>query len=247
MSNIDLSIVVPCYNEEKNISLILSAFKEAITNEVNTELVLVNNGSKDKTGEVIDLEIKKNNYFFARKVTVENNIGYGFGILSGLNQARGGILAWTHADLQTDPKDVLRAYELYLNEIKLNPKVFVKGYRKNRKFTEKFFSFSMQIFASMCLGIHFSEINAQPKLFSREFYKLMKNPPNDFSLDLYVLYLAKKESYKIFSIPVFFKNRIYGEAKGGGGSNLGTKWKLMKRTFGYIIELKDKIKKGQIS
>lgn len=244
--SIKLSIIVPCYNEEKNIPFILERFSSILKNRNDIELILVDNGSSDKTGETIDLEIGKKNYSFAKKVVVKENQGYGFGILCGLKLAGGDVLAWTHADLQTDPEDVLKAYEIYNQKVESSNKILIKGFRKNRKLLEKFFSFGMQILSSMCLGVYLSEVNAQPKLFSREFYNLFKSPPYDFSLDLYILYLAKKNNYKIVTIPVYFKDRIYGEAKGGGGSDLRTKWKLIKRTFKYIFELKEKINKGEI-
>lgn len=243
MNNIELSIVVPCFNEEKNIPVILKNFNNLNTKLKDFELILVDNGSTDATGKIIDIETYKNNYKFVRKVTVRENIGYGFGIASGLKEAKGKILAWTHADLQTDPEDVIRAYNLYLKNRNDNNKILIKGYRKNRKLVETLFSFGMQILASVSLGTYLSEINAQPKLFPRSFYNLMKNPPYDFSLDLYVLYLAKKEGYKLIPVSVSFKDRLYGVPKGGGGSDIKTKWNLIKRTFKYIFELRSNLTK----
>ncbi len=243
MDNISLSIVIPCYNEEKNISILLKNFRDLLINQSNVELILVDNGSIDNTSSVIDAEISSNNYDFVKKVKVSKNVGYGFGILEGLKEAQGEVLSWAHADLQTDPGDVIRAYNLYLEKQKDNKKIFIKGHRKNRKFTERLFSFGMQIIASISLGTYLSEINAQPKLFPRSFYNLMINPPDDFSLDLYALFLAKKEGYNLISIPVYFKDRVYGEPKGGGGSDIKTKWNLMKRTFKYIFELRSNLAK----
>ena len=84
-------------------------------------------------------------------------------------------------------------------------------------------------------------VNAQPKLFSRKFYDkhLVKGAPLDFSLDLYLLYWARKFG-RIIEIPVYFEKRIYGEAKGGG--SFKTRMKLVKRTFAYIFELKGALK-----
>ena len=95
----------------------------------------------------------------------------------------------------------------------------------------------MQYYASLILGVALNDINAQPKLFSREFYNnyILGQAPHDFSLDLYALYCAQKNDYTILTIPVVFSDRIYGEAKGGG--SLKTKYKLIKRTFAYIHEL----------
>ena len=232
----ELSIVVPCYNEAKNIPRVLDSFAQVLGGKDQIELILVDNGSQDETSRVIDGEIARGHYHFARKVTVAKNIGYGFGILSGLKAAQGQVLAWTHADLQTDPGDVLRAYETYREKSLTQPDILVKGHRRNRKIMEKIFSLGMQILASLVLGTGLSEINAQPKLFGRSLYDKMQNAPYDFSLDLYILYLAKKLGYKIVSIPVFFKSRIYGEAKGGG--SFKTRVKLMKRTINYIFETK---------
>lgn len=237
--NIDLSIVVPCYNEEKSIPLVVQRFEEAFPKELDLELILVDNGSTDNSNKVIEDFAKQ--YSYIKTIRIEKNIGYGFGILSGLKEARGDVLAWTHADMQTDLKDAIVAYDEYLKYNDTN--VFVKGKRKKRKFAEQFFTFGMQVIASIVLGEKLDDINAQPKLFSREFYKKhMNNAPYDFSLDLYALYFGKKYC-KIVEIPVYFNKRMHGEAKGGG--SFKTRIKLIKRTFNYIFELKKTLKLGR--
>ena len=92
-----LSIVIPCYNEGKNIPLILSRFDEVI-NRKDIEALLVNNGSTDNSEEVLDELLPK--YPFARVVNVQENKGYGYGILTGLREASGTFIGWTHADMQ---------------------------------------------------------------------------------------------------------------------------------------------------
>lgn len=229
-----LSIVVPCYNESGNIPLIFDAFSAVLAQYSNSEILLVNNGSTDNSEEIFQNELKKYQDKRFKLVQILENKGYGFGILSGLEKATGEILAWTHADMQTNPMDVLAALNLFLKQN--NSNLLIKGKRKKRKFAEAFFTFGMQILASLVLKTYIDDINAQPKLFAREFYESWKkNAPNDFSLDLFVLYQAKKRG-KILTIPVYFKKRIHGEAKGGG--SLKTRLKLIKRTFKYIFELK---------
>ena len=71
----------------------------------------------------------------------------------------------------------------------------------------------------------------------------LKNAPHDFSLDLYVLFVANKLKIPIKNYPVFFSKRKFGIAKGGG--SLKGKYKLIKRTFMYIIELRKDILKGK--
>jgi len=239
-----LSIVIPCYNEALNIPHIHTAFKNCIGDRKDIEVVLVNNGSKDNSSEVLESIVSnETSDSFFRVVQVPENKGYGHGILSGLKEAKGDILAWTHADLQTDPSDVIKGYEKYL--MHNNESVFVKGKRKERKLHAWFFSWGMQVLSSWALKHNLDDINAQPKVFSRKFYEtyLEDKAPYDFSLDLYAHYWAAKTG-KVVDIPVVVNERLHGEAKGGG--SVKTKVKLIYRTFNYIFDLKRKLAKEKI-
>ncbi|MDA0772648.1 MAG: glycosyltransferase family 2 protein [Cyanobacteria bacterium] len=228
--SIKLSIVVPCYNEAGNIPLIVKKFSELLVEGI--EVLLVDNGSTDDSAQVFAQELQNAQGIKLVKVKVNN--GYGYGILAGLKEAQGEVLAWTHADMQTDPSDVITAYNKYLDADDIN--TFVKAARKERKLLETFFSCGMQILASIVLKTPLEEINAQPKLFSRDFYNkyLKQGAPDDFSLDLYALYYAYRNC-KIITIPVYFNKRMHGEAKGGG--SWSGRIKLIKRTVAYIFEL----------
>jgi glycosyltransferase involved in cell wall biosynthesis len=234
-----LSLVLPCYNERDNLIALFSRLDQVAQNGQELEIILVNNGSTDNSAEIFKQEIDKRDANIFRVVTVEKNIGYGYGILSGLRAAKGNILAVTHADRQTDPMDALKALSIYENNN--HPMLLVKGFRKNRKISEAVFSYGMGLLASLVLGTRLTEINAQPKLFSKTFFdEVEKDAPHDFSLDLFLLYQAKKRGV-IIDFPVFFEKRVAGEAKGGSGSSLKVRWKLIKRSFSYIFELRKRI------
>ena len=98
--NIQLSIVLPCYNEADNLPLILAGYAKAWRADMAAELILVNNGSTDHSAEVLQRELANPDYAFARSVLVEENQGYGHGIFTGLQAARGEFLAFSHADMQ---------------------------------------------------------------------------------------------------------------------------------------------------
>jgi glycosyltransferase involved in cell wall biosynthesis len=234
-----LSLILPCYNEKDNLLALFDRLDLLVNACDEIEIVLVNNGSIDGSDKVFEQEVSTRNNEIFKIVHVKENKGYGFGILSGLRAAKGNVLSVTHADRQTDPMDVLKAYEIYKNKGDKN--LLVKGFRKNRKISEAVFSYGMGLLASVVLRTRLSEINAQPKLFSKEFFELFhKNAPSDFSLDLYFLYQAKKHG-QILDFPVYFSKRVAGEAKGGSGSSFKVKWKLIKRSFKYIFELKKTI------
>lgn len=236
-----LSIILPCYNEKDNLVALFERLDLLVKASDEIEIVLVNNGSNDGSDIVFEQEVLSRSKEIFKIVHVKENKGYGFGILSGLRAAKGNVLAVTHADRQTDPMDVLKAYEIYRSKGDLN--LLVKGFRKNRKISEAVFSYGMGLLASIVLGSRLTEINAQPKLFSKSFFDTYENDaPNDFSLDLYLLYKAKKHG-QIIDFPVYFSKRVAGEAKGGSGSSFKVKWKLIKRSFSYIFELKRSLTK----
>ncbi len=241
-ATVKLSIVIPAYNEVENLPGLLQRIYACVEKNdaaKNSEWILVDNGSSDGTWAALQEAAKKAPYI--KPLRIEVNTGYGNGILQGLRRASGQVLAWTHADCQTDPEDVLRALNTYTNEVRTGSKVLVKGARQNRPLVDRFFSVGMQIWATLVLGTALTEVNAQPKVFPRSLLDEMQSPPLDFSLDLYLLYLARKKDYTIREIPVYFKARLKGEAKGGGGS-LKNRLKLIQRTIRYILALRKKVK-----
>lgn len=232
-----LSIIVPCYNEEKNIPLIVESFRKAIPKNAPVELILVDNGSSDSTNNVIMKLAKRHS--FIRLAIVKKNIGYGFGIWTGINSANGEYLCWTHADMQTDPRDTIKAYQIITKQ--KNPvRCFVKGNRKRRPLVDRVFTFGMSVFDTIILKTRLYDINAQPNVFHRSFLKQIGEPPKDFSFDLYFYYVAKKKHYEIIRFPVLFKPRIHGESH--WNTSLKSKWKFIKRTIDFTIKLRKQLK-----
>jgi glycosyltransferase involved in cell wall biosynthesis len=231
-----LSLVVPCYNEADNLESLRRRFVEIVGQRERLEIVLVDNGSTDRTPALMwDLFGADE---WATVVEVPQNIGYGHGIMSGLRRASGELLGWTHADLQTDPADALRAAAVV--EAAGEDDIVVKGKREGRPIADEAFTFGMQIVARLALGVELDDINGQPKLFTRRFFErhLLDHAPDDFSLDLFALLQARLNGIPIEHVPVVFAPRLHGEAKGGG--SLKTRVRLVKRTLSYIMETRRK-------
>ena len=210
----NLSLILPCFNEEKNISFIYEEFSQIPFNNIKAELILVNNGSTDNTDKEIDkiinLNEKLNTNITIRKVFIKKNDGYGGGIKAGLKIAKGNYIGWAHADLQSPLIDFFRLYEL----IKDKKKIFGKGRRRNNRGFDGVISLLHEKIASTVLGFEMREINAQPKIFSKDLMLLFKNIPTKWTtIDTYAVYLCLKNQIEIKEIDVIFKNRIYGESK----------------------------------
>ena len=224
------SLIIPCYNEEKNLPILINKCVKILKKD-NYEVVLVNNGSTDNSKEIL---IKSAKIF--SNLTVVNiieNIGYGNGIVEGLKIAKGDILGWTHADLQTNPSDFLIATKIFKNK---HDNIYAKGLRKGRSFSEVFFTFAMSIVESILFRKIMNDINAQPNVFTKKFFLSLKNFPNDYALDLFFYINAKKQNLKFHRFHVLFEKRLHGTSHWNLG--LKSKIKFIIRTLSYSIKLK---------
>ena len=205
-----LSLVIPCFNEQDNLPKLISRCEEVFSDS-GVEVILVDNGSDDNTLKILPKLTAAS--VVCRSLRVEINQGYGFGILSGLKVCHGDFLGWTHADLQTDPADVMAALDI-IRENEGNEQIYIKGRRHNRPLLDTAFAWGMAMFEFLVLGVGMWDINAQPNIFSRSFYENWQDPPNDFSLDLFAYTAAVKSGINLKRIPVYFPPR-----QAGVGSN----------------------------
>lgn len=226
-----ISLVIPCYNEGTNVPLLFERLTSLIETDPAIEFIVVDNGSTDATPPLFPAAAHSR----IRTVRVERNEGYGFGILCGLREASGRYLGWTHADLQTDPMDALRALAI-LREQNYPEKIYLKGTRYGRPVPARIFTAGMGLFESALFMRPLWDINAQPNIFSRALFAAWKNPPHDFSLDLYALVLASHLGYTVHRFPVAFTDRQHGISN--WDINWKSKLKFIKRTIGFSLKLR---------
>ena len=137
--------------------------------------------------------------------------------------------------MQTNPTDVLEAYKTFVNHPDY-PKCILKGRGVGRNPLDALFKAGMSIISTLPLREKLSDVNAQPKMFHRDFLEKLTESPKDFSLDLYLLFEARLCGFPILEYPVHFGKRLHGESKGGG--TLKGKWRLIRRTMSYMLKLK---------
>jgi len=227
-----VSLVIPCYNEAASLPVLFARCADVLSGS-EIEVVFVDNGSTDHSAKVFQELLPS--HPFARSVKVAVNGGYGLGILTGLQAATGQFLGWTHADLQTDPGDVLRAVDI----IKRAPdptNLFIKGRRVERPFMDQVFTVGMAVFETVLLRQRMWDINAQPTVFSRRFYTAWTRPPHDFSLDLFAYYQARKMNLRVVRFSVRFCKRLHGTSH--WNVDWASKRKFIRRTIDYTLRLR---------
>lgn len=227
------SLVIPCYNEAASLpELVLRARFTAEAGE--GEVILVDNGSTDATPEVLARLLSAGDDR-VRSIRVDPNEGYGWGITRGLAVARAPIVGWTHADLQTDPADALRAVAAMDGA----PRAFVKGRRYGRPLADRVFTAGMSVFETALLRRPLADINAQPTMFHRALLDEWGTPPRDFALDLFAMYTAAERAFDIRRVPVIFAPRRFGTSS--WNVDLAAKRKFIRRTVDFSLALRKQL------
>lgn len=230
-----VSVIVPCYNEEDNIPSLIEAIRQVNTHGLDVEFLLVDNGSKDKTGELIDKYADE----IIKKVTVDENIGFGFGIQTGIKAATGDYIGWIHGDVQVHPTELNQ----FFKHLKENPSggYFLKAHRTNRPKFDLLFTWGQGVVDSALLHTKLHDISAFPVLYPRAVVQgsITDEMPNDFSIDLFAYWTAKKMGFDEIRYDV-----IVGERKGGKSSwNSGLKSRIKQSKRIWDASLK--IKRGE--
>lgn len=231
-----LGVSIPCYNEAESLPGLLARFAEVRPSDVHVDLVLVNNGSTDRSAAILAEVVEREPFrTFCRVATVPHNQGYGHGIWAGLQATDAEYLGWSHADLQTDPADVFRAF-VKLRSTADRHRVLVKGARLRRDVGGALLTYGMQTMARLILRQPLRDINAQPKVFHRSLLAHAGNPPKDLSFDLYILYVALRAGWRIETIPVRFERRRHGKSKWAVG--VRSRWRHISAAVRYMIRLR---------
>jgi len=229
------SVILPCYNEAKGLPALLARYAEA-RGDLDLEVICVDNGSRDQTPAVLAALMAI--YPWARSIRVEPNRGYGDGLFQGLRLADREWLAWSHADLQTDPGDVVIAFRALAASADPQ-RTLIKGLRQGRAFKDQIITWGMQAVALVTLRGWYRQINAQPKAFHRDLLGHLAQPPVDFNFDIYVLYQAHRHGWRTSTIPVLFPPRPHGV------SNWASTWRSKVRTIRSSIWFMTKLGLGR--
>lgn len=204
----EFSLVLPMYNESENIFPVSKALlDEFVGAGVDFELILVDNGSRDDTGDQIRaLQAQRKE---VQLVSVDKNQGYGWGVISGLWSARGKVIGYTSGDGQVSAEDVLRTYKRYLEGDWALTKVtrVVRQDGWNRVLITTIYN---SLFRVM-FGLPSKDVNGSPKIFAGELLPRLNLEQKDWFLDAEV-YLKLAALGKVSEVPVDFHPRQQGRS-----------------------------------
>jgi len=222
----EISVFFPAYNEEKNIrETVLEAKKILERIAEKWEIIVVNDGSKDKTGQISENLAKKEPRI--KVFTHSPNRGYGGALKSGFAKAKYEWVAFTDADGQFDFSEITKFIK------KIKEAELVLGYRLTRadSFLRKLFTWGWATLAKILLGLEARDYSCGFKLIKKEVYQKVQPLVGEEKVtQIELLVKAKKAGFTFAEVGVHHYPRKKGQ-------QTGTDFKVISKSLIDLIKL----------
>lgn len=205
----NVSVIIPVYNEVKNIEEIIKRVK---ARRLASEIIIVDDGSQDGTRDILK---KMDGKGKVRVILHDKNQGKGAAVVTGMDAATGDILIIQDADLEYDPRD----YPALLQPIKEGLADVVYGSRflgAAHRVTMFWHQVANQLLTFMTNILYDSiltDMETGYKVFRREVIEGMKIRSKRFNFEPEFTAKILKRKYRIFEVPITFNPRDYAEGK----------------------------------
>ena len=204
------SIVIPFFNEELNVEKVIRSIQSLLIKEnISFEIIAVNNGSSDKTGQIIEDLCKQESNIRSLKIPV--NQGYGYGISEGLKETSGSYIGYIDGDGQIDAEALIGCYK----ELKISPEIeLAKGIPRKiggpswRRYISKFYN----LIISSLFRIEAYGVNCKPKIFTRTLYRKLDLESKDWFIDAEIMIKCTRLNVRYIEYPIKILDRTRGNS-----------------------------------
>jgi len=233
MDNISLSVVLPCYNEEANVErTTLAALAALRTFSTDFEIIIVDDGSQDRTGQLADQLAEKHPQI--RAVHNRPNRGYGGALRAGFAAAAKEWVFFTDGDGQFDCREIPALLAL------LDHHDLATGFRLDRQDSalRRFNGWGWTRTCNLFLGLKLRDIDCAFKLFPRRLLGEIELHSEGALISAELLGKAARRGYSIGQVGVHHHPRLAGVATGAN-------FKVILRAFIELAKLRRDIRTGR--
>lgn len=236
----DLSIVIPVFNEAENIAPLVDEVCGQLAGQTDYEVILVDDGSTDRTPDV--LRTCRRRHSELRVLRHHRRCGQSAAIASGVDAARGVWVATLDGDGQNDPAEILTLYRTMLNAP--DDVMLVTGYRKHRRdsWLKRSSSRVANAVRSAVLKDRTPDTGCGLKVFARATFLAL---PRFDHMHRFLPALVQRQGGSVVSVEVSHRERRYGVSKYGVHNRLwagimdtlGVRWLQRRTRHPHVTEL----------
>ncbi len=207
-----LSVIIPCYNEEKTLEEIFHKVDQF--NKFEKEIIIIDDCSNDGTANVINnLKIKNPAIKTFRH---DRNLGKGGGIRTGLSLATGDLIIIQDADLEYDPSDYSNLVEPFLKtdaQVVYGTRFKGGGYSRLHFFWHYVANKILTLLTNIMTNLNMSDMETGYKVFKSEAIKSIDIKEDSFGIEPEITIKLAKKKFIFYEVPISYKGRSYQEGK----------------------------------
>lgn len=207
-----ITIIIPCYNEEKTIENVISQVELNISQ--NTEIIVIDDFSSDRSVEILKNIANSNRIKLIEK---KLNEGKGSCIHMGLEQAKGDIIIIQDADLEYSPSDyrkLLIPFEQANADVVYGSRFLGGGkYVRVHFFWHYLANKILTFLCNLFTNLNMTDMETGYKVFKRSAIEKINLKEKSFGFEPEVTIKLAKKKYKFFEVPISYNGRSYEEGK----------------------------------
>ena len=208
-----ISVIIPVFNEISTLKQILEKVENAELCSLEKEIILVDDGSKDGTIELLKIFEENQQY---KIIYHAKNMGKGAAVRTAISYATGDIIVIQDADLEYNPDDYNELIKLILNDkadVAYGSRFLAAQSRKKFGFLQYLGNKSLTFFTNLLFGVGLTDMETCYKAFSADIIKNISIKSNKFDFEPEITAKILKLKYHLQEVPISYNGRNYTEGK----------------------------------
>ena len=206
-----VSIIIPCYNEQSTIKEIIK--KISAQSNINKEIIVVDDYSKDKTREILQQELKDSIH---KIILNDKNYGKGYSIKKGIEIASGDCILIQDADLEYNPSDYNKLLDPIINnvaDVVYGSRFIGTNKRRVLYFWHTVGNKFLTLLSNMFSNLNLTDMEVGYKVFRSNILKEIELKENRFGFEPEITAKIAKQNIRIYEVGINYFGRKYSEGK----------------------------------
>ena len=206
-----ISIIIPCFNEEKTVSLIINKILNSYTGK--KEIIVIDDFSNDKTRDILKTDLK---HKIDKLILNTKNYGKGYSIREGIKIAEGEVILVQDADLEYDPSDytkLISPIEKGVADVVYGSRFLGGEEKRVLYFWHTLGNKFLTTLSNMFFNLNLTDMEVGYKLFKSDIIKDINLIEDRFGFEPEVTAKIAKKKIRIFEVGISYYGRKYEDGK----------------------------------